>query len=56
MYAITGVTGRVGGIVARTLLDSGLAVRAVARDATKGADWKDRGSDVAVADMTDASG
>jgi len=55
MYAITGVTGRVGGIVARTLLDNGLSVRTVARDATKGAGWKDRGSDVALADMNDAS-
>jgi NAD(P)H dehydrogenase (quinone) len=55
MYAITGVTGRVGGIVARTLLDNGLSVRAVVRDATKGAPWKERGSDVALADMNDAS-
>jgi hypothetical protein len=51
MYAITGVSGRVGGIVARTLL----SVRAVVRDPTKGAAWKERGSDVALADMNDAS-
>ena len=55
MYAITGVTGQVGGIVASTLIDNGLSVRAVARNATKSAAWKERGSDVAVANMNDAS-
>ncbi len=55
MYAIIGITGRVGGIVARTLLDTGLSVRAVVRDATKGVAWKERGSEVALADMNDAS-
>jgi hypothetical protein len=29
MYAITGITGQVGGIAARSLLDAGLSVRAV---------------------------
>ena len=55
MYAIIGITGQVGGIVARTLLDTGLSVRAVVRDATKGVAWKERGSEVAIADMNDAS-
>ena len=27
MYAVTGITGRVGGVVARTLLDTGQSVR-----------------------------
>ena len=29
MYAITGVTGQVGGAVARTLMEAGRSVRAV---------------------------
>jgi NAD(P)H dehydrogenase (quinone) len=45
MYAATGITGRVGGVVARTLLDAGLSVRAA---------WKKRGSEVALAEMNDA--
>ena len=54
MYAITGITGRVGGITGRTLLNVGLPVRAVVRDATKGVAWKERGCQVALADMNDA--
>jgi NAD(P)H dehydrogenase (quinone) len=54
MYAITGITGRVGGVAGHTLLNAGLPVRAVVRDAAKGAAWKDRGCEVALADMSDA--
>ena len=54
MYAVTGITGRVGGVVARTLLDTGQSVRAVVRDAAKGVAWKERGCEVALADMKDA--
>ncbi len=54
MFAITGVTGQVGGAVARELLASGGAVRAVLRDPARGAGWAARGCDVAVAEMTDA--
>jgi uncharacterized protein YbjT (DUF2867 family) len=53
-YAVTGITGRVGGVVARTLLDTGQSVRAVVRDAAKGVAWKERGCEVALADMKDA--
>ena len=35
MYAITGITGQVGGAVARTLLAEGANVRAVARDTAR---------------------
>lgn len=35
MYAITGITGKVGGAVGRALLDAGFHVRAVARDGEK---------------------
>ena len=54
MYAVTGITGQVGGGVARTLLDAGLSVRAVVRDAAKGRTWKERGCEVALAEMNDA--
>ncbi|MCR6475885.1 NmrA family NAD(P)-binding protein [Variovorax sp. ZS18.2.2] len=54
MYAITGITGNVGGAVARTLLAQGQSVRAVVRDASKGKAWSDLGCEVALADMNDA--
>jgi uncharacterized protein YbjT (DUF2867 family) len=54
MYAITGVTGKVGGAVARNLLADGASVRAVLRDEAKAAEWKKRGCEIAFADMNDA--
>ena len=39
MFAITGITGNVGGEVARNLLAAKRPVRAVVRDARKGAEW-----------------
>lgn len=53
MYAITGITGQVGGAVARTLLASKLPVRAVVRDPAKGAAWEARGCEVALAAIDD---
>jgi uncharacterized protein YbjT (DUF2867 family) len=55
MYAITGITGKVGGTLAATLLAAGLPVRAVVRDATKGTAWAARGCEFAVAEMGDAA-
>ncbi|WP_026439399.1 NmrA family NAD(P)-binding protein [Acidocella facilis] len=55
MYAITGITGQVGGMVARTLLDAGLPVRAVLRDAAKAPAWAARGCEIALAEMTDTA-
>ena len=54
MYAITGITGKVGGAVALTLLAAGQPVRAVVRDAAKGRVWADQGCEVAIAEMEDA--
>src|ERR1700719_3121376 len=54
MFAITAVTGKVGGVVADTLLATGCGVRAVVRDAAKGVPWKARGCEVAIVDLTDA--
>ena len=54
MYAITGITGKVGGAVAHALLSAGQRVRAVVRDADKGRSWSDLGCEVAIAEMEDA--
>jgi NAD(P)H dehydrogenase (quinone) len=53
MFAITGVTGQVGGAAARALLDAGHAVRAVLRDESKAAQWTQRGAEVAIASFED---
>jgi NAD(P)H dehydrogenase (quinone) len=55
MYAITGISGKVGGAVARTLLAAGQPVRAVVRDAAKARSWAQQGCEVAVAEMGDAA-
>jgi uncharacterized protein YbjT (DUF2867 family) len=55
MYAITGITGKVGGELARTLLAADESVRAVVRDAKKGQEWAALGCEVALAEMEDAS-
>ncbi|AZQ53964.1 NmrA family NAD(P)-binding protein [Burkholderia cenocepacia] len=55
MYAITGITGQVGGALARELLASGESVRAVVRDATRAAVWAERGCEIATAFMEDPS-
>ena len=55
MYAITGVTGKVGGAMAHTLLANHRSVRAVVRDADKGRAWAELGCEVAIAQMEDAS-
>jgi uncharacterized protein YbjT (DUF2867 family) len=54
MFAITGITGKVGGTLADALLRDGLPVRAVVRDASKAQTWAARGCEVAVAEMEDA--
>ena len=54
MYAVTGITGKVGGVVARTLLAAGLPIRAVVRDADKGRPWAEKGCEVAIASIADA--
>lgn len=51
MYALMGVTGQVGGAIARALLADGKPVRAIVRDPIKASAWKDRGCELAVADV-----
>jgi NAD(P)H dehydrogenase (quinone) len=53
MFAITGITGKVGAAVARSLLSADQSVRAVVRDRSKGAAWAQLGCDIAVADLSD---
>ena len=51
MFAVTGITGQVGGSVASKLLAEGLPVRAVVRNAKKGAVWEARGCELALAEI-----
>ena len=55
MFAITGITGQVGGQVAGELLAAGHAVRAVLRDPAKAWSWIERGCEAAIAAMDDAA-
>ena len=54
MYAITGITGKVGGALARTLLAANQPIRAVVRNADKAREWTGRGCEIAFASMNDA--
>ena len=54
MFAITGITGQVGGAVANALLADGKRVRAVTRSTQKAQPWVARGCDIAVAEMDNA--
>ena len=55
MFAITGITGNIGGEVARNLLAAQQSVRAVVRDAQKAQAWAERGCEITVADIGDAA-
>lgn len=54
MFVVTGITGKVGGEVARRLLAGNQPVRAVVRDLRKGEPWAQLGCDLARADINDA--
>jgi len=55
MFAITGITGQVGGQLADRLLAGRRPVRAVLRDPARAAAWTARGCEVALAAMDDAA-
>ena len=55
MFAVTGITGNVGGEVARNLLDAGQPVRGVVRETRKAETWAKRGCDLVEADINDAA-
>jgi NAD(P)H dehydrogenase (quinone) len=54
VFAITGITGNVGGEVARNLLAAKQPVRGVARDVGKCGAWLQRGCEIVGADINDA--
>jgi NAD(P)H dehydrogenase (quinone) len=51
MFVVTGATGKTGSVVAATLAERRQKLRVVVRDATKGAVFKQRGAEVAVAPL-----
>jgi len=53
MFAVTGITGKVGAAVARSLLSADQPVRAVVRDRSRSGPWAQLGCDIAVADLSD---
>jgi NAD(P)H dehydrogenase (quinone) len=55
MFAVTGITGNVGGEVARNLRAANLPVRGVARDVGKCEAWVQRGCEIVAADINDAA-
>ena len=55
MFAITGITGNVGGEVARNLLAAKQPVRGVARDVGKCAAWAKQGCEIVDADINDVA-
>jgi uncharacterized protein YbjT (DUF2867 family) len=55
MYIVVGDTGRVGSAVAKTLLDEGEAVTVVTRNPEKADPWRQRGAEVALADVHDVN-
>ena len=55
MFAVTGITGNVGGEVARNLLSAGQRVRGVVREARKGGTWAKRGCGLVEADINDTA-
>lgn len=55
MFVVTGATGRVGRVVAETLLSRHESVRVVVRRAEDEARWRARGADVVCASLDDAA-
>jgi NAD(P)H dehydrogenase (quinone) len=51
MYAITGITGSVGGATAKMLLGAGQKVRGVVRDKARAAHWTKAGVELALGDI-----
>jgi uncharacterized protein YbjT (DUF2867 family) len=56
MHVIAGATGRVGGAVARTLLEQGAEIRVLVRRPEDADAWRTRGADAHVADLGDRDG
>jgi NAD(P)H dehydrogenase (quinone) len=56
MYAVMGITGNVGGAVARTLLAKGEKVRGIVRNPEKATEWQKQGAELFKADYDDVDG
>lgn len=56
MYLVAGVSGNTGSAAASTLLEKGQPVRVLVRSEDKGKPWRDKGAEVAVASLEDATG
>ncbi|MEP6932568.1 MAG: NAD(P)H-binding protein [Nitrospirota bacterium] len=55
MFVVVGATGNTGSAVVETLLNRNRSVRIVLRSADKGAAWKAKGAEIAVASLDDVS-
>ena len=55
MFVVVGATGNTGSAVAETLLSRKQPVRVVVRSAERGAAWKAKGAEIAVASLDDVS-
>ncbi|MDH5195034.1 MAG: NmrA family NAD(P)-binding protein [Nitrospira sp.] len=55
MFVVLGATGNTGSAVVETLLSKKQPVRVIVRSADKGAGWKAKGADVAVASLDEVS-
>lgn len=53
MFVVSGATGNTGSTVAQALIDQGQPVRVIVRSEEKGAPWKAKGAEVAVAEIMD---
>lgn len=54
MFVVAGATGKTGSVVAATLLERKQAVRIIVTSPEKGAEWKAKGADVAIASLEDS--
>jgi NAD(P)H dehydrogenase (quinone) len=55
MYTVMGITGQIGGAVARNLLNDGKKVRGIVRDCAKATRWEAQGVELAVAQSDDTA-
>jgi len=55
MFVIAGVSGHVGGMAAGELLSAKQPVKVIVRETAKGREWADRGAEVAVGSLDDAT-
>jgi uncharacterized protein YbjT (DUF2867 family) len=56
MYTVMGITGNTGGAVVKTLLAAGQKVRGVVRNSAKAAEWRVRGAEIVMAELSDKEG